>query len=108
MMHWAERNTLCIALRSDATPSGDGTSLCVAAVELSEDLRTHAKSFQTRKEITDRVAEIEQDRLDDSSGPWVKNPTALVGLGLLRWEKRGGSGRGGGHRDRVRWSHSYG
>ena len=50
MMYWAVRTTLCSALRSVAIPGSDATSqdaLDAAAVEPFEDLRTHAKSFQS-------------------------------------------------------------
>ena len=54
VMYWAVRTTLCSALWSEARavalPGSDATSqnaLDVAAVEPFEDLRTHAKSFQS-------------------------------------------------------------
>ena len=51
MMYWAFRTTLCSALRSEAEHLPyDATSqdaLDGAAVEPFEDLRTHAKSFQS-------------------------------------------------------------
>ena len=53
VMYWARRATLCSALRwgcqAIAIPGGDAASrdtLNGAAVELLEDLRNHAKSFQ--------------------------------------------------------------
>jgi hypothetical protein len=50
-MYWVVRTTLYSSLRSDAKllPRGDAASqdaLNCAAVELFEDLRAHAKSFQ--------------------------------------------------------------
>ena len=54
VMYWAVCTTLCSALRSGsravAIPGSDATSkdaLDGEAVELFEDLRTHAKSFQS-------------------------------------------------------------
>ena len=50
VMYWAICTTICSALRSDAIPGGDATgqeALDGAAVELFEDLGTHAKSLRS-------------------------------------------------------------
>ena len=54
VMYWAVRTTLCSALRSDAEqfPGDDVTSqdaLDGTAVEVFEDLRTHAKALKSPK-----------------------------------------------------------
>ena len=55
VMYWAVRTTLCSALRSDAEQLPyqavmQPVALDGAAVELFEDLETHAKSFQSPEE----------------------------------------------------------
>ena len=54
VMYWAVRTNLCSDRgRAVAIPGGDSTSqdaLDVAAVEHFEDLRTHAKYFQSPEE----------------------------------------------------------
>jgi hypothetical protein len=49
VMDWAFRTTLCSALRSEAEqlPYQGSDALDGATVEPFEDLRTHAKSFQS-------------------------------------------------------------